>query len=184
MCYCFHSQVYQVLTIVKRYDLYIFRQYVLIQISYLIFQIRNHFSRILSLSHHHNALNNIILIHSPHLSETGQAGFMNFRQVLYQNRSSIDILNHDISQLIQVINQTDATNHIGLRAFRDHISANINITFGYRIIQFKGSNSIINQLVRIYTYLKGLHLATEAHNIGNTRYRTEIPFNHPVLNRF
>ena len=79
----FYRQVHQVLTVVERYYPYIFRKYILIQFFYLIFQICNDFTGILPFTHHHNSLNDIVLIHSSHLSEAGQAGFVDICQVLY-----------------------------------------------------------------------------------------------------
>ena len=184
MRHSLYRQIHQVLPVIECHYLHIFRKHILIQVFYFIFQVGNHLTRILSFPHDYNPLYNIIFIHSAHLSQTRQTGFVYIGKILHQNRSAIDVFHYDISQFIQIVNQTDSTNHISLRTFSDNISSYIDITFSYRIIQFQRGNAIINQLVRIHTYLKRLHLPAEAHNIRYAGYRTEITFNHPILNRF
>ena len=164
----FYRQIHQVLPVIERYYLYVFREYILIQFFYLIFQICNDFTGILPFTHHHNSLNDIVLIHSSHLSETGQAGFVNICQVLYENRCSVDVLHYDVSQFIQVVYQTDSPDYVCLRTFRDDISSYIDITLGYRVIKFERGNSVINQLMRIHAHFECLHLATETDDISYT----------------
>lgn len=78
----FYRQIHQVFTVIERYYLYVFREYILIQFFYLIFQICNDFTGVL-LYASPQFLNDIVLIHSSHLSETGQAGFVDICRVLY-----------------------------------------------------------------------------------------------------
>ena len=109
---------------------------------------------------------------------------MHLGQMLDQHGGAVDIFHHDVTQFFHVVNQPDTPHDIRLRTFRNDIAAHIDIAIGYRLIQLQRRNPIVFQLMGIDAYFECFHLATEAHNIGNTRYRTEIPFNHPVLNRF
>ena len=109
---------------------------------------------------------------------------MHICQVAYQYGRTVDVFHYDVPQFLQVVDEADTPYHICLRAFRDNVAAHVDITVGNGVVQFQRGDAIIDQLVRVDTNLKSLHLSAEADNIRYARYCTEVTFDHPVLNGF
>ena len=67
MCYGLDRQIYQILTIVERYDSHVFRQGVLLDILDRILQGGDYLAGVLPFSHDNDALYDIIFLHAAHL---------------------------------------------------------------------------------------------------------------------
>ena len=109
---------------------------------------------------------------------------MHIGQVADQYRSPVNVLHHNISEFLQIIDKADTAYYICLRTFGDDVSTYIDITVGNGIIKFQRSNAVVDELVRVDAYLECLDLSTETYNIRYARYGTQIALNHPVLKRF
>ena len=48
-----------------------------------------------------------------------------------------------------IVNQADTPHDIGLRAFRDHVAAYVDITFCDSVIKFQGRYPVTDQLIRV-----------------------------------
>ena len=74
---------------------------------------------------------------------------MHGSQVLDKDWRAIDILYDDILDLFYIVNQADTPHDIGLRAFRDHVAAYVDITFRDSVIKFQGRYPVTDQLIRL-----------------------------------
>ena len=178
-----HGKIHQILPVVKRYDPHIFRQRILLYIGNLILQRGNHFAGILPFPHHDDSLHNVVLFHPAYLSEARQARLVHIRQVLNQNRRPVDVLDHDVLDLLHIIDQPDTPDDIRLRTACNHVTAHINVTLGNGIIQLERRHAIVNQLVRVHAHLERLDLAAEADDVRHSGHSTQLPLDHPVLKR-
>ncbi len=179
-----HRQIHQILPVIERDNPYILRQRVLLNIGNLVFQGGNHFTGILPFPHHDDPLHHIVLFHPPHLSETRQGRLVHSRQVLHQDRRTIDVLHHNVLNLLHIVDQTDSPDDIRLGTPGNHVTPYINIALGNGIIEFKRRHPVVNQLVRIHTHFEGFYLSSETDNIRHTGNRSQFPLNHPVLKGF
>ena len=102
-------------------------------------------------------------------------------QVLDKDWCAIDVLYDDILDLFHVINQADTPHDIGLRAFRDHVAAYVDITFRDSVVQLQGRYPVTDQLIWVDAHLEGLYLPSEADDIRYTGYGPQLPLDHPIL---
>ena len=65
----------------------------------------------------------------PTCPRAGKTGFVYGSQVLDKDWRAIDIFYDDVLDLFYIVNQADTPHDIGLRAFRDHVAAYVDITF-------------------------------------------------------
>ena len=102
-------------------------------------------------------------------------------QVLDKDWRAIDILYDDILDLFYIVNQADTPHDIGLRAFRDHVAAYVDITFCDSVIKFQGRYPVTDQLIRVDANLESLYFSSEADDIRYTGYSPQLPLDHPIL---
>ena len=176
-----HRQVHQILPVIEGDDPHILRQRVLLDIGDLVFQGGDHFTGVFPFPHHDDSLYHVVLFHPSDLSETGQRGLVHVCQVLHQDRRTVDVLHHDILDLLHVVDQTDPPDDIRLRTPGDHVAPYVDIALGNGVIELECRHPVVDQLVRIHTHLEGLHLPSEADDIRHSGDRPQFPFDHPIL---
>ena len=171
----------EVIAVVERHDLHVFRQVVVLYLLYLRFEICDNFLRVLSLMHDDDAFHHIVLTVTAYLTETRLATLMHRSEVAYEDRCAMDVLHHDISDLPRVVDETDTAHDISLWATLDDIASDIHITVGDGVEEFETRHAVGSELVRVDLHFIGLHLATEGHDISHARHTAELALDHPVL---
>ena len=161
-------QVDQVFPVIERNDPDIVGQGIGLDLLDLIFERADYLFGILAFTHDDNAFNNVVLVHSPHLSEAWQARLVHVRQMFDQDWRPVDVFHDNILDLLDVIDQANTSYDIGLGAFRDDITSDIEITLGNGVEQLQAGYAVIDQLVGIDADLESLDLASETDNIGDT----------------
>ena len=153
----------------------------MLYIGYLVFQRSDHLAGVLPFPHHDDPLHHVVLLHPPDLSETGQGRLVHVRQVLHQDGCAVDVLHHDVLDLLHVVDQADPPDDIRLRAPCDHVTSYVDIALGYGVIEFERRHPVVDQPVRIHAHLEGFHLSSETDDIRHSGNRPQFPLDHPVL---
>ena len=133
---CMNREIYQFFTVIKRCDGYVIRQIFLLYFCHFVFESSNDFLGVFTFAHDNNTFYYVICIISSHLSQSWLIIFVNMGQIFDEDRCSINILDNDISNFLNIINHTDTSYHIGLRTFLYYITSDIYITLGNSFIQF------------------------------------------------
>ena len=118
----------KIVTVVERHELHVFWQVIVLDLLNLRFEITGDLLGILSFVHHDNAFHDIILIASANLAEAGLAALMHCGKIAHEDRGTVDVLHDDIADLMDVVDEAYAADHVGLRTTLDDIASYVHIT--------------------------------------------------------
>ena len=105
-------------------------------------------------------------------------------QVSNQDRGSVYVFHHNVAYFLDVVDESDASHHVSLRISLDNVAAHIHVGVGDGLVEFQAADAVGGKLVGIHAHLEGLHLASEAHDVGNARHASQFAFYHPILQGF
>ena len=178
-----HTELHQVFTVIEGLDSHVFRKVFTLYLVDFGLQCSNHLLGVLALAHHHNTLNDIVFIFTTDLTQPGLARLMHLCQMADEDGRAVHVLHHNIANLLNVVDQPDASHDVCLAVTFDDVATNIHIAVGDGLKEFKTADAVLGQLVGIDTHLKRLYLAAETHDVGNAGNAAEFALNHPVLQR-
>ena len=176
-----HGKADKVVAVVERHYLHVLGQIVVLYLADLRFQSLDNLFGVLALAHDDDALDHIAFLATSHLAEAWRTTLMHSGEVAHKDRRAPDVLHHDVANLVNVVNQSDAAHNIGLRAALDDVAANIDVAVGDGLVELQRTNAIGSELVGVDTDLKGLHLTAEADDVGDAGHRPELALDDPVL---
>ena len=176
-----HGKVDKVVAVVERHYLHVLGQVVVLYLADLRFQSLDNLFGVLALAHDDNALDHIVLLTTTYLAEAWCTTLMHGGEVAHKDGRSPDVFHYDVANLADVVNQSDTTHNIGLRAALDDVAANIDVAVGDGLVELQRTHAIGSELVGVDTDLKGLHLTAEADDVGNAGHRPELALDDPVL---
>ena len=176
-----YTEAHQVFTVVEGLDSHVFRKVFTLYLVDLGLQCSNHLLGVLALAHHHNTLNDIVFIFTTDLTQPRLARLMHLCKIADKDGRAIHVLHHNIANLLNVVDQPDASHDVGLAVTFDDVATDVHITVGDGLKEFKAADAVGGKLVGIDAHLKRLDLAAETHDVGNAGNAAEFAFNHPVL---
>src|SRR5579872_3734284 len=118
-----------------------------------------------------------------YFTEPGQVADIDLGQVLDQHGNAIVDLDDNIADLVDIIQQADTADDIGLGILLDDIAADIDIAFADGVVNVQGGDAQVGKHHRVDLYLVSLDHSAETHDVRYAGNGAELAVNDPVLDR-
>ena len=134
---------YQVVAVVKGFDLYVIGQNRGIEVLYFFLERFDNHAWVFALAHHHDAFDYVGVAVAANLPQTRQCGFGYFGDVAHENRCPVDVVYDDVLNLADIVQQANTANNVCLAALFNHIAAYVDVAFGYGVEQLQRGNVVL-----------------------------------------
>src|ERR1700722_13853374 len=116
-----------------------------------------------------------------HFAEAGQVGDTDIRDVLDEYRGAVVDFDDDVPDLVDIVEQADAADDVGLGVLIDNVAADIDIAFANGIEYIQRGDAEVGQQHRVDPDLIGLDPAAEADDVGYTGDGAQFAVDDPIL---
>ena len=169
--------------VVVRNDLNAFRQNGLVELFDFCLHRLEHFRRIFTFAHEHDAVDDVVLAILAHQPFARHVVDFHFGHVAHQHGHAVVRVEDDVPDVVGRMEQAEAANKILLRALFDLAAAHVGVATAKRGVERLQVQAVVTQAGEVGIDLVRLDRATHAHDVRHARHHAQVAFDHPIFER-